>query len=188
MIFSGALRAGQALRQEEIARQLGISRLPIREALNRLATEGLVELKPRRGFTSPRSMPTRSTTSSTCAHCSRPRGISRHRRTPADADAMTDRGRTRSVVRRGRLRPVSEIERPLSRTAISELWAQHLWRQIAAARQGRPPDSRPRPRDRRAATRPKRASPAGEARSGRERARHPSPSFVASIVHTQRAR
>ena len=50
MIFSGALTAGQALRQDEIARQLGISRLPIREALNRLATEGLVELKPRRGF------------------------------------------------------------------------------------------------------------------------------------------
>lgn len=50
MIFSGALKAGQALRQEEISRQFGISRLPIREALNRLATEGLVELKPRRGF------------------------------------------------------------------------------------------------------------------------------------------
>jgi DNA-binding GntR family transcriptional regulator len=50
MIFSGALQAGQPLRQEEIARQLGLSRLPVREALNRLATEGLVELKPRRGF------------------------------------------------------------------------------------------------------------------------------------------
>jgi len=50
MIFSGALQAGQALRQEEIAKQLGLSRLPVREALNRLATEGLVELKPRRGF------------------------------------------------------------------------------------------------------------------------------------------
>ena len=50
MIFSGVLQAGQALRQEEIARQLGLSRLPVREALNRLATEGLVELKPRRGF------------------------------------------------------------------------------------------------------------------------------------------
>jgi DNA-binding GntR family transcriptional regulator len=50
MIFSGALHPGQPLRQEEIARQIGISRLPIREALNRLATEGLVQLKPRRGF------------------------------------------------------------------------------------------------------------------------------------------
>lgn len=50
MIFSGQLQAGQPMRQEEIARQLGVSRLPVREALNRLATEGLVELKPRRGF------------------------------------------------------------------------------------------------------------------------------------------
>ena len=50
MIFSGELQAGQPMRQEEIARQLGVSRLPVREALNRLATEGLVELKPRRGF------------------------------------------------------------------------------------------------------------------------------------------
>ena len=50
MIFSGELQAGQRLGQEEIARQLGVSRLPVREALNRLATEGLVELKPRRGF------------------------------------------------------------------------------------------------------------------------------------------
>jgi DNA-binding GntR family transcriptional regulator len=50
MIFSGEFEAGQPLRQEELARQLGVSRLPVREALNRLATEGLVELKPRRGF------------------------------------------------------------------------------------------------------------------------------------------
>jgi DNA-binding GntR family transcriptional regulator len=50
MIFAGELRAGQRLGQEEIARRLGVSRLPVREALNRLATEGLVELKPRRGF------------------------------------------------------------------------------------------------------------------------------------------
>ena len=50
MTLSGAMLPGQPLRQEEVARQLGISRLPIREALNRLATEGLVELKPRRGF------------------------------------------------------------------------------------------------------------------------------------------
>ena len=50
MIFSGQLQAGQPMRQEDIARQLGVSRLPVREALNRLATEGLVELKPRRGY------------------------------------------------------------------------------------------------------------------------------------------
>jgi DNA-binding GntR family transcriptional regulator len=50
MIFAGELQAGQPLRQEEIARRLGLSRLPVREALNRLTTEGLVELKPRRGY------------------------------------------------------------------------------------------------------------------------------------------
>lgn len=50
LILSGALQSGQPLRQEEIARRLGISRLPVREALNRLEIEGLVELKPRRGF------------------------------------------------------------------------------------------------------------------------------------------
>ncbi len=33
MIFSGELRAGQPLRQEDIARRLGVSRLPVREAL-----------------------------------------------------------------------------------------------------------------------------------------------------------
>ena len=50
MILSGSFHAGQALRQEDLAQRLGVSRVPIREALNRLATEGLVELKPRRGF------------------------------------------------------------------------------------------------------------------------------------------
>lgn len=50
MILSGVLRSGQPLRQEDIAKRLGISRLPVREALSRLEIEGLVELKPRRGF------------------------------------------------------------------------------------------------------------------------------------------
>jgi DNA-binding GntR family transcriptional regulator len=50
MILVGTLRSGQKLRQEEIAKRLGLSRLPVREALNRLEIEGLVEQKPRRGF------------------------------------------------------------------------------------------------------------------------------------------
>jgi DNA-binding GntR family transcriptional regulator len=50
MILVGTLRSGQKLRTEEIARQFGLSRLPVREALNRLEIEGLVEQKPRRGF------------------------------------------------------------------------------------------------------------------------------------------
>jgi len=49
-IMSGAFQQGQHLRQEEIAQQLGTSRGPTREALNRLAAEGLVRLRPRRGY------------------------------------------------------------------------------------------------------------------------------------------
>jgi DNA-binding GntR family transcriptional regulator len=49
-ILDGSLPAGSALRQEEIAARLGISRLPIREALRRLDSEGLVVLRPRRGY------------------------------------------------------------------------------------------------------------------------------------------
>jgi DNA-binding GntR family transcriptional regulator len=49
-IFSGQFQPGQMLRQEEIARQLGVSRVPLREALQRLEGEGQVVLHPRRGY------------------------------------------------------------------------------------------------------------------------------------------
>ena len=49
-IFAGTLAAGSPLRQEEIAARLGVSRLPVREALRRLESEGLVVLRPRRGY------------------------------------------------------------------------------------------------------------------------------------------
>lgn len=49
-IFAGTVKAGQPLRQEDVARQLGISRVPVREALKRLEAEGLVEFRPRRGY------------------------------------------------------------------------------------------------------------------------------------------
>ena len=49
-ILSGALPPGTELRQERIAKKFGISRVPIREAMSRLQAEGLVELRPRRGF------------------------------------------------------------------------------------------------------------------------------------------
>jgi DNA-binding GntR family transcriptional regulator len=49
-IMSGAFAPGEHLRQEDVARRLGISRGPAREALNRLAAEGLVRLRPRRGY------------------------------------------------------------------------------------------------------------------------------------------
>lgn len=49
-ILSGAFAPGQSLKQEEIASHLGVSRAPVREALNQLEREGLVVLRPRRGY------------------------------------------------------------------------------------------------------------------------------------------
>jgi len=49
-ILSGAFPAGHALGQEEIALQIGTSRVPLREALKRLEAEGLVIHRPRRGY------------------------------------------------------------------------------------------------------------------------------------------
>ncbi|MEO8507597.1 MAG: GntR family transcriptional regulator [Betaproteobacteria bacterium] len=49
MIVDGRLEPGAAIPELELARQLGISRTPLREALKVLASEGLVELLPRRG-------------------------------------------------------------------------------------------------------------------------------------------
>ena len=49
-ILSGAFAAGHPLGQEEIALQIGTSRVPLREALKRLEAEGLVIHRPRRGY------------------------------------------------------------------------------------------------------------------------------------------
>jgi DNA-binding GntR family transcriptional regulator len=48
-ILDGALPGGTVIRQEEVARKFGVSRVPIREALLKLEGEGLVETQPRRG-------------------------------------------------------------------------------------------------------------------------------------------
>jgi DNA-binding GntR family transcriptional regulator len=48
-IVTGELAPDTPLRQENLARELGVSRLPIRDALNKLAAEGLVEILPNRG-------------------------------------------------------------------------------------------------------------------------------------------
>jgi DNA-binding GntR family transcriptional regulator len=48
-IFDGSLESGARLKEEELAREIGISRTPIREALFVLQAEGLVELIPNRG-------------------------------------------------------------------------------------------------------------------------------------------
>jgi DNA-binding GntR family transcriptional regulator len=49
MIMNGDLRDGERLVEEELAGRLGMSRLPVREALRMLAQEGLVTVLPRRG-------------------------------------------------------------------------------------------------------------------------------------------
>lgn len=49
-VLSGAFPPGSELRQELIARQYGVSRVPLREAMNRLHAEGLIVRRPRRGF------------------------------------------------------------------------------------------------------------------------------------------
>jgi DNA-binding GntR family transcriptional regulator len=49
LILEGALGVGQQLRQEDLAKRFGVSRIPVREALGRLAAEGLVEHFANRG-------------------------------------------------------------------------------------------------------------------------------------------
>ena len=48
-ILSGELRPGERLLQEQLADQLRVSRIPLRDALRRLEAEGLVHIGPRRG-------------------------------------------------------------------------------------------------------------------------------------------
>jgi DNA-binding GntR family transcriptional regulator len=48
-ILAGKLRPGSRVRQEELASEFGISRIPVREALRQLESEGLVILVPNSG-------------------------------------------------------------------------------------------------------------------------------------------
>lgn len=49
LIFQGALEAGAPLSERKLSEQLGIGRMPVREALHQLEQEGVVEVKPARG-------------------------------------------------------------------------------------------------------------------------------------------
>jgi DNA-binding GntR family transcriptional regulator len=48
-ILSGELAPGSALRQEALADELGVSRIPLREAMRFLSSEGLVDHVPHKG-------------------------------------------------------------------------------------------------------------------------------------------
>jgi DNA-binding GntR family transcriptional regulator len=50
-IFDGTYRAGEYLRLDQLAVELGISVTPVREAMLNLCAEGLLQQLPRRGFT-----------------------------------------------------------------------------------------------------------------------------------------
>ncbi len=48
-ILTCALQPGEELRENELARRYGVSKSPVRDALQKLEFEGLVEIEPRRG-------------------------------------------------------------------------------------------------------------------------------------------
>ena len=50
LIATGQLAEGQRVNEVHLAEQLGVSRTPLREALNRLASEGALLVKPKRGM------------------------------------------------------------------------------------------------------------------------------------------
>jgi DNA-binding GntR family transcriptional regulator len=49
MIFSGQLRPGEKIEEATIAATFGVSRTPVREAIQRLVATGMVEVRRRRG-------------------------------------------------------------------------------------------------------------------------------------------
>jgi DNA-binding GntR family transcriptional regulator len=49
-IISGELRDGSRMRQDALAAELGVSRIPVREALARLEAEGLARSSPHKGY------------------------------------------------------------------------------------------------------------------------------------------
>ena len=48
-ILAGSIGEGTQLRQDQLAEQFGMSRIPVREALRQLEAEGLVKIEPNKG-------------------------------------------------------------------------------------------------------------------------------------------
>src|SRR5918999_6314275 len=51
LILCNEVMPGQKMHHQELSDRLGVSRTPVREALNRLVQEGYVSFLPNRGFT-----------------------------------------------------------------------------------------------------------------------------------------
>lgn len=49
LILDGSLKPGERLRHDQLASRLQVSTMPVRQALRKLETEGLVSVQPRRG-------------------------------------------------------------------------------------------------------------------------------------------
>lgn len=49
-LMSGKIKQGQRIWENEIAEEFGVSRTPVREAINRLIAEGFIENRPRKGI------------------------------------------------------------------------------------------------------------------------------------------
>ena len=49
-LMSSSISQGERIYEEEIAQEFGVSRTPVREAINRLIAEGFVENRPRKGI------------------------------------------------------------------------------------------------------------------------------------------
>src|SRR5260221_5583275 len=50
-ILAGKLKPGERLVEDKLSAELGVSRVPVREALLALSAQGLVHIEPRRGAT-----------------------------------------------------------------------------------------------------------------------------------------
>lgn len=50
MLLTGRIKPGDRIREDHLAQELSVSRTPVREAVNRLASEGFIQELPRRGL------------------------------------------------------------------------------------------------------------------------------------------
>jgi len=57
LLRSGEVQPGDRLSEAELARRLGISRTPVREAMARLLRDGVLQHSPRRGVFVPQHVP-----------------------------------------------------------------------------------------------------------------------------------